>query len=124
MTVRDLVTGDAIWIDPDATLRRGAEMMISHEMGSVAVQVDDALEGILTERDILRAVSDGADLDEERAGDWMTDHPDTFTPDMDIDEAADWMLASGFRHLPVVDEGRVIGVISIKDVLWALTDST
>jgi CBS domain-containing protein len=43
---------------------------------------------------------------------------------MDIDEAADWMLASGFRHLPVVDEGRVIGVISIKDVLWALTDST
>jgi CBS domain-containing protein len=52
----------------------------------------------------------------------MTEYPDSFDPEMAIGEAAEWMLATGFRHLPVVDGGAVVGVISIKDVLWAVTD--
>jgi CBS domain-containing protein len=122
MTVRDLVAGDVIWVAPDATLRQAAEAMISNEVGSVAVEVDGALEGILTERDMLRAVADGADLDLDPVSSWMTEYPDSFDPEMAIEEAAEWMLATGFRHLPVVDGGAVVGVISIKDVLWAVTD--
>ena len=100
MRVRELVGGDVVWVAPDATLRQAAEMMISAEVGSVAVEVDGALEGILTERDILRAVADDADLDADPASSWMTEYPDSFTPEMDVVDAADWMLATGFRHLP------------------------
>jgi CBS domain-containing protein len=123
MTVRELVNGNVIWIGPDGTLRQAALLMMSNEVGSVAVDVDGAMEGILTERDILRAVADDADLDQDRVRTWMTEYPDSFTPDMNVEEAAEWMLATGFRHLPVVDGDEVLGVISIKDVLWAITDS-
>ncbi len=122
MTVRDLVAGDVIWVAPEATLRDAAAVMVSTEVGSVAVEVDGALEGIFTERDLLRAVAEGADLDIEPISTWMTEYPDSFHPEMDVEEAAEWMLATGFRHLPVVDGGTVVGVISIKDVLWAVTD--
>ncbi|HEU4916501.1 MAG TPA: CBS domain-containing protein [Acidimicrobiia bacterium] len=122
MTVRDLVAGDVIWVAPEATLREAAEVMVSTEVGSVAVEVDGALEGIFTERDLLRAVAEGADLDIEPISTWMTEYPDSFHPEMDVEEAAEWMLATGFRHLPVVDGGTVVGIISIKDVLWAVTD--
>jgi CBS domain-containing protein len=96
--------------------------MASTDVGSVAVEVDGALEGILTERDILRAVAEDADLDRDSVSSWMTEYPDSFTPEMDVDEAANWMLATGYRHLPVVDGKTVLGVISIKDVLWAITE--
>lgn len=123
MTVRELVNGNVVWVAPDATLRQAALLMMSSEVGSVAIEVDAALEGILTERDILRAVADDADLDQDRVSTWMTEYPDSFTPDMNVEEAAEWMLATGFRHLPVVDGNDVMGVISIKDVLWAVTDT-
>lgn len=123
MTVRELLNGNVIWIGPDGTLRQAALLMMSNEVGSVAVEVDGAMEGILTERDILRAVAEDADLDQDRVRTWMTQYPDSFTPDMNVEEAAEWMLATGFRHLPVVDGDEVLGVISIKDVLWAITDS-
>jgi CBS domain-containing protein len=122
MTVRDLVAGTVIWVAPDATLRQAAEVMVSTDVGSVAVEVDGALEGIFTERDMLRAVAEGADLDTDPVSSWMTEYPDSFDPEMAIEEAAEWMLATGFRHLPVVEGDAVIGVISIKDVLWAVTD--
>ena len=124
MRVRELVGGNVVWVSPDATLRQAAEVMMSTEVGSVAVEVDGALEGILTERDILRAVADDADLDRDLTSSWMTEYPDSFSPEMNVEEAAEWMLATGFRHLPVVDGKEVLGVISIKDVLWALTDTT
>ncbi|HEX6147128.1 MAG TPA: CBS domain-containing protein [Acidimicrobiia bacterium] len=123
MTVRELVNGNVIWVAPDATLRQAALLMMSTEVGSVAIEVDGALEGILTERDMLRAVAEDADLDQDRVSSWMTEYPDSFTPDMNVEEAAEWMLATGFRHLPVVDGAEVMGVISIKDVLWAITES-
>ncbi len=122
MRVRELVGGNVVWVEPGATLRQAAEQMMATDVGSVAIEVDGALEGILTERDILRAVADDADLDRDTASVWMTEYPDSFTPEMDVNEAANWMLATGFRHLPVVEGESVIGVISIKDVLWAITD--
>ncbi len=122
MRVRELVGGVVVWVAPDATLRDAAETMVSTDVGSVAVEVDSALEGILTERDVLRAVAADADLDVEPVSSWMTEYPDSFTPEMEVGEAANWMLATGFRHLPVVDGDAVLGVISIKDVLWAVTD--
>jgi CBS domain-containing protein len=122
MTVRELVGGEVIWVVPDATLRTAAVSMKRNGVGSVAVEVDGALEGILTERDILDAAADGADLDLARVDEWMTSYPDSVDPDMSVDEAAQWMLASGYRHIPVVDGSGILGMISIKDVLWAMTE--
>jgi CBS domain-containing protein len=122
MTIRELIGGEVIWVPPDETIRSAAAAMKSNGVGSVAVEVDGALEGILTERDILDAVADGADLDQARVDEWMTPYPDSMDPDMSVPEAADWMLASGYRHIPVVDGSRVLGMISIKDVLWAMTE--
>ncbi|MGH8915847.1 MAG: CBS domain-containing protein [Acidimicrobiia bacterium] len=122
MRVRELVGGNVIRVEPESTLRRAADEMVSTGVGSAAVEVDGALEGILTERDILRAVHEDADLDLDPVSAWMTEYPDSFTPETDVAEAANWMLATGHRHLPVVDSGVVMGVISIKDVLWAITD--
>ncbi len=122
MQIRELVSAEVISIAPDAALIEAARLMTKTGVGSLAVVVDDALEGILTERDILKAVADDADFTSERISAWMTDFPDSFTPEMSVDEAANWMLATGYRHLPVVDGDTLIGMVSIKDVLWALTE--
>lgn len=122
MEVRELLSGEVITIVADQTLRDGAIAMNEAGVGSLAVLEDDELTGIFTERDVLRAVAAEADLDDDPISRWMTDYPDSFSPDMDVREAADWMLATGYRHLPVLENGTVIGMASIKDVLWAVTD--
>lgn len=122
MEVRELLSGEVITVHSDETVRRGATTMNEAGVGSLAVLEDGELAGIFTERDILHAVAAKADLDTDTISRWMTDYPDSFSPEMDVTEAADWMLATGYRHLPVVENGRLIGVASIKDVLWAVTD--
>ncbi len=122
MRVQELVGGEVIWVKPEASLRKAAQLMNQTGVGSVAVEVDGALEGILTERDILNAVASFADFDRDRVSNWMTDDPDSFSPEMGVEEAANWMLATGYRHLPVVDGPDLLGVISIKDVLWAISE--
>ena len=124
LRVRELVGGNVIWVSPDASLRQAAELMMSMGVGSVAVEVDAALEGILTERDVLRAVAEDGDLDRDSVSSWMTEYPESFSPEMDVSDAAGWMLATGFRHLPVVEGDEILGMISIKDVLWAITEPT
>lgn len=125
MTISELVGGAVVSMEPAVTVRKASELMKTAEVGSIAVLVDGFLEGIFTERDVLNAVSEYADLDREPISAWMTALPDTFGPEMSVSDAADWMLATGYRHLPVVDDvGQVIGMVSIKDVLWAVTDPT
>ena len=125
MTIRELVGGAVVTMGPKDSLRKAAEMMKEAGVGSVAVEVDGALEGILTERDLLTAVAEFSDLDRDPVSKWMTALPDTFGPEMTVEDAAEWMLATGYRHLPVVDDtGTVLGMVSIKDILWAVTDPT
>ncbi len=122
MEVRELLSGEVLTVPTSESVRHAAITMNEAGVGSLAVMHDDELAGILTERDILHAVAAGADLDEDRISRWMTDYPDAFSPDMEVAEAADWMLATGYRHLPIVENGSVIGMASIKDILWAVTD--
>ncbi len=122
MEVRELLSGEVITVSASATVRAGAIAMHEAGVGSLAVCEEKELAGIFTERDVLRAVAAGADLDRDQISRWMTDYPDSFSPDMEVVDAADWMLATGYRHLPVVENGSLIGMASIKDVLWAVTD--
>ena len=122
MIVRDLVGGEAVWIAPDSTMREAVWMMADNDVGALAVEVKGRLTGIVTERDVLRACAERLDLDSTPVERCMTAYPDAFDPEMSVEEAADWLLGAGYRHLPVVDGVNVIGVLSIKDILWALTE--
>ena len=121
MQLANIVSPDVLKIRPESSLAEAAKTMGEQDLGSVAVAIDDRLLGIFTERDLLRAVAAGADLRTTEVADWMTAPADTVTATMPIREAAEWMLASGYRHLPVVENGAVVGMVSIKDVVWGLT---
>ncbi len=123
MELRELLSGEVITVREDETVREGASAMNEAEVGSLAVVDEDGeLAGIFTERDMIHAIAGEADLEGDPISRWMTDYPDSFSPDMEVQEAADWMLATGYRHLPVVENGAIIGMASIKDVLWAVTE--
>lgn len=122
MEVRGLVGGVVETAGMRTSLREASQLMDELGIGSLAIVVDGRLRGIVTERDVMRAVARGADAHIEIVEDWMTPDPDTVPSDMDVDEAAAWMLATGYRHLPVMEDGRLLGIASIKDVLWAVTN--
>jgi CBS domain-containing protein len=93
--------------------------MVQGRVGSAVVIDGPWLLGIFTERDALRALASGADLSTTPVKEWMTKDPVTVDADTDTEEAAAIMATHGFRHLPVVDGEKVIGVISLRDVLSA-----
>ncbi len=121
MELRELLSGEVVTVTTGATVAEAAAHMQQEGIGSLAVVEDDELFGIFTERDVVRCVAAGYDSVESSVAEWMTPYPDAFLPDMAVSEAADWMLAAGYRHLPVVENGRLIGMASIKDILWAVT---
>jgi len=98
------------------TLRAAAERMWRNQTGSLLVVDDDRLTGIITERDVLRAVALGVDLGAATVDEAMTVEVFTVPPDMSLREAAREMAARWIRHLPVVEDGRLLGVVSMRDV--------
>ncbi len=122
MKLGGLVGGSASVIGPEATLEDAADAMVDAGTGSLAVIEGRALVGIITERDLVGAIADEADPADELVRDWMTEEPDTFSPEVDVEEAAAWLLETGYRHLPVVAADELLGVVSIRDLLWALVE--
>ena len=99
------------------TVRAAAEVLSLGEIGSVVVRHHGAMSGLVTERDIVRALAEGEDPDDLRVEDIMTLDLETIAPTTSVAEAADLMIEGGIRHLPVVEDGVVVGVVSIRDVL-------
>jgi len=120
MKLGSLVGGSATVIGREATVAEAAEALITDGVGSLAVVEGRRLVGIFTERDVVRAVSEGADPEDEVVEDWMSETPDTFGPDVEVREAAAWLLEMGYRHMPVMLEGELLGIVSIRDILWAI----
>jgi CBS domain-containing protein len=115
-TVADHMTRDLLTIEPDAGLGEAARRMASRAVGAVVVLDGERLVGIVTERDVLKAVAAGL-REDARVAEWMTRHPETVESGEATDHAASLMIHGGFRHLPVVDEGRVLGILSIRDLM-------
>ncbi len=115
-TVADRMTRELLTIEPDAQLVEATRRMASRGVGAVVVLEGERLAGILTERDLLKAVAGGLRPD-ARVSEWMTRHPETVESGDETDHAAALMIHGGFRHLPVVDEGRVVGILSIRDLM-------
>jgi CBS domain-containing protein len=104
-------------VDPADTLTDVAKRMRHDRVGAVAVMTAGRLVGIITERDLMRTVADGLDPGRAIASERMTPDPRTIAGDELATRAAELMMEVGVRHLPVVDGGTVVGVISARDLL-------
>ena len=116
-TLADILKPNFITVAPEDTLGEVAEKMMRQNVGAVVVKDFGRLIGILTERDMLRAMAARMHTSEARVRQWMTPDPITASPDMALDDAAKVMLDHGFRHLPVTDGATVLGVVSLRRVL-------
>lgn len=102
-----------------------AAYLMNHANQSALVAVDDANRpvAVITEADLLRAVANGAEAGQARIEDWMNRDPQTIEPDVAASEAAQVMLETASRHLPVVSDGRLVGIVGVSDIVDVLVRS-
>ncbi|MCH2413624.1 MAG: CBS domain-containing protein [Acidimicrobiales bacterium] len=117
--VREVMSPDVATVASDASVSDAAKCMVKGGFGSVIIVHGKMLVGILTERDVLRAAANETDLSTASVEDWMTPDPETAEPDLETEDAAGMMLSRGFRHLPVTQDGDLVGIVSLRDVLSA-----
>tara|TARA_Y100001949_G_scaffold23043_1_gene16434 strand:+ start:334 stop:711 length:378 start_codon:yes stop_codon:yes gene_type:complete len=117
--VREVMSPDVATVASDASVSDAAKVMVKGGFGSVIIVHGKMLVGILTERDVLRAAANETDLSAASVEDWMTPDPETAEPDLETEDAAGMMLSRGFRHLPVTQDGDLVGIVSLRDVLSA-----
>jgi CBS domain-containing protein len=110
-----------VTVRPESTLRDVAETLVREEVGAAVVR-GEAIAGIVSERDLVRAIADGADPDSERAVDIMTFDVVSVTSDTPIAQVAAVMLEGAIRHLPVIDDAGPVGIVSMRDLLTAYAD--
>jgi CBS domain-containing protein len=116
LTVRDVMTTRVVTTSPDDAVADAAAAMVRRKVGSALIMQGRILSGILTERDVLRAAASGSDLMDTPVSAWMTKDPEQASPDTTVDNALQLMLLHGFRHLPVLQDGEVRGVVSLRDL--------
>ena len=114
-TVGEVMARGLLTVAEDATLTDAAAAMTRRSVGSALVVRDERLVGILTERDVLHAVGSGKVGG--RVADWMTKHPESVDADESTQQAAVVMIHGGFRHLPVLEGGKPVGIVSIRDLM-------
>ena len=118
VTVRDEMSSDVLTIEPDRTLEDAARAMAESNTGAVVVvDPDQPGPGIVTERDVSRAVGAGKSPSREKVGDHVSSSATYAEPDWPLDKAAKAMASGGFRHLVVVDGSDLVGVLSMRDVV-------
>jgi len=121
--VRGLVGDPVATIGPTATLRAAAEAMASDSVGLLVVVDTRGVLGVISERDIVTAVADGADLDEERVRDRIVDDIVTIDEGASVADAAATMAAAEIRHLAVSRRGDIYGVVSVRDIVNVLLET-
>lgn len=113
----------AVTIGPDASVREAVQVMLDRNIGALLVVDDDSqLLGIFSERDLLKKIAGLHDkYGDLRVGDFMTAKPETVTPSDRLNFALHRMDIGGYRHMPVVEQNRTLGMISVRDMLRHIT---
>src|SRR5215218_4256586 len=114
--VRKHMSRDLLSVEPGDRIAEVAQRMAERNIGAVLVLDGGRLVGIMTERDLMRAVARGLHGDAVIA-EYMTKDPETIQPDDTTEHAAVLMIHGGFRHLPVVEGDDVVGILSIRDLM-------
>ncbi len=117
MHVADIMTKASVTDSPSDSLRSAASEMWRQQTGSLLVMEGDRLVGIVTERDVMKAVAQGHDVETTPVSQIMTTDVLTIAPETPPHEAARHMAARWIRHLPVLEGGRVVGVVSQRDLV-------
>ena len=120
-TVGEIMSRELLDVEAGLPLGEAAKRIDERRVGAALVLDAGRLVGILTERDVLRAVAAGR-VEGTTVDDWMTHHPETIEPSDTTGHAAALMIHGGFRHLPVVDGGEAVGIISIRDLMRHVLD--
>jgi CBS domain-containing protein len=116
-TIRDLMTSDPATVEASATLKEAAELMKSKDIGDVLVVENDELQGIVTDRDIVvRAIAEGKDPDDCSVREVATTDLTTVSPDDSIEDAIKQVESADVRRLPVVEDGKPVGIVSLGDL--------
>jgi CBS domain-containing protein len=111
--IRTLAPGDSV--------RTAVDLMAERHIGAVLIEDGGKLAGIFTERDLLtRVVAKGKDADATKLSDVMTPNPDCLTPGDMASDALSRMTSKGYRHLPVLDGEKLVGIVSIRDLYAAV----
>jgi CBS domain-containing protein len=119
-TVGEVMSRDLLTIAEETTIVEAAAAMTTRRVGAVLIVSGGRLTGILTERDVLRAVASG-DVG-GLVADWMTRGPETVDADESTQQAGVVMIHGGFRHLPVLEGGAPCGIVSIRDLMRVALD--
>ena len=118
MKVRDAMTEEVFTMTPGRTMREAAVFMCEHNVGAaVILDPEEPGPGIVTERDVVRSLGQGEDPDSEIVRDHLSSRATFADADWSLEEAADTMARGGFRHLVVVNEGELAGIISMRDIM-------
>ena len=126
MQVGDIMNREVVTVEAQDTFAAAAEVLRRNRISSVVVKEgEQGAAGILTERDVVALVAEGLDPNRTTVGERMTRELITVPPRTDVAEAARLMAERGVRHLPVIDRGRLVGMVSIRDLLtWGLQEVT
>ncbi len=114
--VRDVMSTKLVTVDGSATVAEAATLMGERHVSSALVMREGAAVGIITERDVVRALAAHFDAASRPVAEWMTPDPITIDPDSTAEQALEVMLRCGFRHLPVIEDNSLVGVVSIRDL--------
>ena len=116
-TVADVMSQPVLTATPSETLADAAARMDGERVGSVVVVDGTRPIGILTERDLIRFAAAGHDPAATKVSEWMTEAPHTVSPDTEVTEAWATFAEQGFRHVPVVRDGELVGIVSLRDLV-------
>jgi CBS domain-containing protein len=120
-TVGEVMTHNLLTVESTTPLDQAAARMSDRGVGAILVLSGDSVSGILTERDVLRAVATGG-VEGTNVAAWMTRDPETVNVDESTGQAAAVMIHGGFRHLPVLEGGKPVGIVSIRDLMRVVVD--
>jgi CBS domain-containing protein len=117
MKVRDIMTKDVAYINPDSTVVEAAQMMQKHNVGSIPVCDQTGVIGIVTDRDIIvRNIAHGKNPQSTPIRDVMTGQVTTASPDMEVNDVTKMMADNKIRRIPVVEKNMIVGMIALGDV--------
>lgn len=117
MLVRDVMNKNVVVAEPEITVKEAAGIMSQHHIGSLVILKDKKIIGIITERNILVAVAQGKDAELTTVEEIMSKNVITIAPDKTIEEAVNLMVEHKVKKLPVVDDDKLIGIITASDII-------
>ncbi len=115
---KDVMTEETISVKEDTPILEAVELMVKHDISGMPVVEDDlTLVGVLSEKDVIELFYNNAEDEKKTVGDFMTQPPIYFDADDSLKDVCDFLVKNIFRRVPIISKGKLVGIISVRDVL-------